>query len=174
MNEVLEKFRQIEMSFNKNYMMTLYQLKQIVEGEEGEVDKKQSEILEEAYSRWFYEIQKDQNSIEACRFYYDAVKDSHELLLKKDEELLKINGDFFSNAFNTKEIDSFYLYNQLTDDTEDDGKQNLWNGLIGLYRLSVLIMVYMRMPLVKQIIDMILIGNPDLNQHNIFWSMKHD
>jgi hypothetical protein len=71
------------------------------------------------------------------------------------------------------------LYSQLSDGTEEvadggeagpveDAKENLWSTLIGLYRLSVLLCIYMKMPLVKEIINMILVSNPDLNQSNIF------
>src|SRR5207253_1317923 len=47
-------------------------------------------------------------------------------------------------------------------------KANFWSMLIGLYRLSVVICIYLKMPLVKELIDMIVSSNPDLNQSNVF------
>jgi hypothetical protein len=182
MNQVLEKFRRIEHNFNKNFLIILYQIKQIVEGDEDPRDIQQYTLLEAAYTSWYGKLQENPRCMDACLLFYDSVKDFHELLLKRDTQLFTINGDFFSNIFDQKGIDTPYLFDQLrdgldSDDEEDDqgiseeekdAKDNMWSSIIGLYRLCVLICIYLKMPLVKEIIDMILINNPDLNQRNIF------
>jgi hypothetical protein len=177
-NAVLEKFKKIEHNFNKNFLLTLYQITDIVAPEDGEEDVKRSskeeeqyELLSGAYTRWFTKISKDSRNMEACNFFYDAVQDNHKLLLGKDEAIFTFEGDFFSKVFDQEGLDTTYLYNLLSeggDVDDDDAKQNLWNAFIGLYRLAVLICIYLKMPLVKEIIDMILLSNPDLNQSNIF------
>ena len=179
-NPVLERFRQIEHNFNKNYLILLFQVKGIVEEEEEKTDQEQHALLSTAYEYWFDLLQEDPRNMDACVLFYDAVKEYHDLLLGRDEQIFSINGDFFSNIFAQKGIDTVYLYEQLRDpldeeedetlqqEEEEDAKANLWDGLINLYRLAVLICIYLKMPLVKDIIDMILINNPDLNQRNIF------
>lgn len=187
-HSILEKFSQVEIKFNKNFLITLFQIKGIVEDENDEEDPdprdtEQYLLLEEAYSKWYLKLQANPKSMEACDRFYNAVKDNHELLMKRDTQLFTIEGDFFSNIFDEPGIDTPYLFDQLRDgldsdeEQEDthavpeedrDGKDNLWSSLIGLYRLCVLICIYMKAPLVKQIIDLILTNNPDLNQNNIF------
>jgi hypothetical protein len=181
-NQVLEKFKRIEHNFNKNFLIALYQIKSIVEGETDPKDMQQSALLEAAYAKWYNKLQSDPRDMSACLLLYESVKDYHELLMKRDTQLFTINGDFFSNIFDEKGIDTPYLFDSLADglDVEEseektdipaeekDAKENLWNSIIGLYRLCVLICIYLQMPLVKEIIDMILVNNPDLNQKNIF------
>jgi len=177
-NSVLEKFQKIEHNFNKNFLLTLYQIRCIVEGETDEKDAKQFELLDSAYTKWWTKLQNNPKNSEACSLFYDAVKDYHELLMKRDTQIFTINGDFFSNIFGEKGIDTPYLFDCLRDglDSDDEGeetaqgdaKENLWSSIIGLYRLCVLIMIYLKMPLVKEVIDMILVSNPDLTQSNIF------
>lgn len=175
-NSVLEKFQKIEHNFNKNFLLTLYQIRCIVEGETDEKDQVQFELLNDAYTKWWSKLQNNPKNSEACALFYEAVVDNHELLMKRDTQIFTINGDFFSNIFGEKGIDTPYLFNCLRDglDSDDEGedggdaKENLWASIIGLYRLCVLIMIYLKMPLVKEVIDMILVSNPDLTQANIF------
>jgi len=184
MNQVLEKFRRIEHNFNKNFLIILYQVKQIVEGEDDAQDLQQYTLLQAAYTKWYQKLQTDPRCMDACMLFYESVKDYHELLLKRDTQLFTVNGDFFSNVFDQTGLNTPYLFDQLRDglesDSDDDeeeekvsaeekdAKDNMWSSIIGLYRLCVLICIYLKMPLVKEIIDMILINNPDLNQSNIF------
>jgi len=176
-NQVFEKFKRIEHNFNKNFLLFSYQLTCVLEGEESEKDVEQCKLLQAAYAKWYDRLQTDPRDMSACLLLYDSVKDYHELLMQRDTQIFTINGDFFSNILGQKGIDTAYLYDQLSDGMEsqessnepvEDAKDNLWNSIIGLYRLCVLICIYLQMPLVKEIIDMILINNPDLNQNNIF------
>lgn len=185
-NHVLEKFKRIEPNFNKNFLIILYQVKEIVEGETDPKDVEQCELLNLAYAKWYHKLQENPKNMDACLLLYNSVKECHDLLMKRDTQLFTINGDFLSNVFDQKGIDTPYLFDRLSDglDEEDesggstekqevspqekDGKENFWNSIIGLYRLCVLICIYLQMPLVKEIIDMILLNNPDLNQKNIF------
>ena len=183
-NPLVEKFSKLETSYNKNLLVTLDRIKKIVEDEEDPKDKEQFTLLQEAYDEWFYIFNSDPRCMEACEIFYDATEERHALLLARDEQLFTYQDqDFFALIFNKPGLDSAYLYSLLDDGLDDsdddeeeeekvapgeDAKSNLWNALIGLYRLSVLICIYLKMPLVKDIIDMILIDNPDLNQSNIF------
>lgn len=177
---ILEKFQKIGQNFNKNFLLTLYQVRSIVEGETDEKDMQQFILLDDAYTKWWKKLQNDPNNPEACATFYAAVENYHELLMKRDTQIFSINKDFFSNIFDQKGIDTPYLFDMLRDglDSDDeaevdageshDAKENLWSSIIGLYRLCVLIMIYLKMPLVKEIIDMILMSNPDISQSNIF------
>jgi hypothetical protein len=150
--------------------VALYQLKQIVEEPDNKQEQDQFQKLEESYSRWFYTLQQDPKCMDACQYFYDAIGENHDLLKARDETLLTADGDLFSRVFDKEGLDTELLYNMLGDgsDGEEDAKSNVWTAFTGLYQLAVLICIYLKMPLVKEIIDMILINNPDLNQKNIF------
>ncbi len=181
-NPILEKFKQVEHSFNHHWLVLLLQIKNIVADEEEPESKHQFELLQNAYARWYEKLQADPKNMDACTRLYDAVKDNHELLMKRDTQLwTKDNHDFFEFLFGEPGINTPYLYDLLRDgldpvDEEDekipldqrDAKENLWASLISLYRLCILICVYLKMPMVREIIDLILVSNPDINQANIF------
>ena len=169
---VFDKFRKIEHNFNKNYLIALYQISQITTNDEDsdETEREQFHIMQKAYQKWFFKLQKDPKCMDACHFFYDAVGENHELLKSWDESIWDKEGDFFSKMFDCEGINTPYIYHLLdgAEEGDDDPKENIWNALTGLYRLAVLICIYLKMPLVKEIIDMILMGNPDLNRKNIF------
>jgi hypothetical protein len=171
----LDKFKQLETTFNKNFMKMLGQL-----NEKFEDDEKQCDALETAYSKWYGVFSENIQSMEGCKSFYDAIKENHDMVLKRDERLFTCDGDFLANVYQEPTIDTTYIYSELSDgsDTdnpiENDARGNLWEVLIGLYRLSVLLCIYLKMPLVKEIIDMILLDNPDLNQSNIVTKIFQD
>ncbi len=175
---ILEKFNQIEVNFNKNYLLNLHQILQIVEGDEGEKETRQAELLSEAYEEWYNKLQDNPRCIDSVVAYYNAVGEGHELLMKRDRQLFTLYGDFLSNAFNKPGLDTDFLFDQLLDGLDDvdestpeeerDAKDNFWNMAIGLYRLTAMICIYLKMPLVREIIDMLLMDNPNLNQSNMF------
>lgn len=183
---ILEKFNQIEVNYNKNFLLYLDQIMQIVESDQPEAvgspehdkDRRQYELLAGAYEHWYGRIQADPRCMDSCVAFYNAVGDGHELLMKRDQQIFTANGDFLSNAFEQTGIDTPYLFNELSDgldedaqtksEEERDAKENFWNMTIGLYRLAAMICIYLKMPVVREIIDMILLDNPDLNQTNMF------
>ena len=180
---ILDKFNRIDEQFNKNYLVFLNQVTDILEGEPSEKDVQQFTLLSEAYEYWYIKLQNDPKDPEPCALMYAAVKDCHDLLMKRDTQLFTIHDDFFAMLFSKPGLDTAYIFDNLRDglDPEDealpederDAKDNLWGAIIGLYRLCTLICIYLKMPLVKEIIDMILTTNPDLNQGNILdkiWS----
>lgn len=166
-----EKFKRLEVTFNKNYLEKLQKLVDICKDDPDEREQEQYAILETAYGYWFEVFTQNPRSLLACDSFYKAVGENHEMLLARDERLLET--DFFNNVFAAKGIDTIFLYESLSDgsDTdnpvENDAKGNLWDVIIGLYRLAVLLCVYLKMPIVKEIIDMILLENPDLTQFNL-------
>lgn len=175
---MMEKFEQIRKKFNKSYLTTLYQLTQLAEDAETEAEKRCKEAVNAAYAKWFQKLQQDPFCTESCDLFHDAVTDYHELMLGKDTQIFTIGGDFFSKVYDTEGIDSVALYESLRDgldeedqeldDDEKDARANLWDALVGQYQLAVIVCLYIRTPLVKNIIDMILVNNPDLNQQNVF------
>ena len=190
---VLEKVKNIEVNFNENYLIMLFQMKSLVEGEPDEEDVEQFELLEQSYVNWHRKLQfqpdlplhdehqGNPRSMDACNAFYASVKEYHDLLLARDEQLFWIDyqdpktkkvskRDFLSQMFLQKGIRTKYLYEMLDDGSDggQDARALWWNNVIALYRLSVLICIYMQMPLVREIIDMILVQNPDINQANIF------
>ncbi len=182
---LVEKFHQIEFNFNDSFLVTLNQLQQIVADQEDEQERAQYKALSHAYRVWYRHIEQDSSTKDACTQFYESVEDVHDLIMARDTQLWTVDGDFFGKLFSvegleTEEegkvefapIDTPYLWSLLDDGDDeeegDDSRLHLWNAIIGLYRLSVLICIYLRMPLVKEIIDMILMQNPDINQQNIF------
>lgn len=172
----LEKFKKIEYNFNKNFLITLYQLGQIVEDHDTPEDKKQHILLSEAYTKWHNKIQQNPRCMVACELFHDSIDNCHEQLLARDVSCFTKDGDLFSKVFDCPGLDTLYIYKQLDegddgddDDDEDaqDAKANVWEALVGLTRLSTLICIYLKMPIVKEMIDLILLNNPDINPTNI-------
>lgn len=181
---ILDKFNQIEVNYNKNFLIYLHQILQIVETDEetaaqqSDKDRRQFELLAAAYENWYSRIQADPRCMDSCVAFYNAVGDGHELLMKRDQQIFTLYGDFLSHAFDQPGLDTPYLFNELSDgldpdakeqpEEERDAKENFWNMTIGLYRLAAMVCIYLKMPIVREIIDMILLDNPDLNQTNMF------
>lgn len=176
---ILEKFNQIEINFNKNFLLYLHQILQIVDNEEpDEREQRHYDLLLEAYQKWYLRIQQDPRCMDSCVAFYNAVGDGHELLMKRDQQLFTLEGDFLSRCFDVTGLDTTYLFHELSDgldeaaaqqpEEERDAKENFWTMTIGLYRLAAMICIYLKMPIVREIIDMILMDNPDLNQSNMF------
>jgi hypothetical protein len=173
-------------------LTVLNQVREIVADPQTEFESKQHAILTETYNSWLEKLNRDPESTEACEYFYQAVGDRHIQLKEADSNFLRCaDPDFFCQAFNCKGVSTCALFDLLGDgsvDIEDeeeglgskneqDGEDsaepenyqhNLWEALVGLYRLSVLVCIYLRMPLVKELIDLILSGNPDINRKNVF------
>lgn len=183
---ILEKFNQIEVNYNKNFLLYLHQIMQIVEPDEqashAEVlqsaEYRQYQLLARAYEEWYERIQANPRCMESCVAFYNAVGEGHELLMKRDQQLFTVNGDFLARTFECEGLDTPFLFHELSDgldadaeaqpEDERDAKDNFWSMTIGLYRLAAMICIYLKMPIVREIIDMILLDNPDLNQSNMF------
>ena len=180
---MLGKFKAIESRFNRSYLTLLFQLReQVAEDEQADSDersekeKEQSILLDEAYGRWYYEITDDARTTTSTEFLYAAIGDNHNLIQGRDEQLFTKDGDFLSMVFDQEGLDTPFLYDLLPDGLDEecgptddnDGKSNLWGALMGLYRLSILIVIYLKNSLVSDIINLILAGSPDINQSNIF------
>lgn len=181
---ILEKFNQLEANFNKHALMYLYKIMGIVDSEpKDDKDQRQHDLLSEAYEYWYEKITENPKSMDLCVSLYNAVGDAHELLMKRDQQLFTLNGDFLTNIFQVPgkkmgKIDTVYIYDQLSDgldeesaeqpEDERDAKDNFWSMTIGLYRLSAMICIYLKMPIVREIIDMIIVDSPELNQTNMF------
>jgi hypothetical protein len=180
---ILQKFKSIETNANRAYMTLLLQClgqvkrdEDLEEDDRSEKDKEQCVALHAAYNRWYNEIQENPRTTAAIESLYAAIGENHELLKARDEQLWTKDGDFLSKVFDEPGIDTQYLYDLLPDgidaaegqEAEEDGKSNLWGALMGLYRLSILIVIYLKNTVVSEIINLILAGSPDLNQTNVF------
>lgn len=175
---MLEKFNQLEVKYNKSFLIYMHQIMQIVDEDDDPKNKRQLELLASAYEHWYSKIQEDPRCMESCVSFYKAVGDGHELLMKRDEQIFTLYGDFLGNAFEAKGVDTKYIVDQLGDgldpdamnrpEEERDAKENFWSATISLYRLAAMICIYLKMPVVREIIDLILLDNPDLNQSNMF------
>lgn len=177
----LEKFQKVEHDFNEKYLVTLLQLTQIVEDHETKEDEIQHGLLLSAYHHWFDKLQSDTSCMDACEMYHDGIEHCHKEVLKRDISCFDKDGiDLFSSIFGQPGINSPYLYDQLTEGSDDEdenldqkdkddnnGKLQLWKILNGLTRFATLICIYLKMPIVKELIDLILVNNPDINQGNI-------
>ena len=189
-NRLLDRFRNIEVGFNTKFLTVLNQIRAIVDDPQTEFESGQHAILTETYNSWLEKLNSDPESTEACEYFYQAVGDRHIQLKAADSNFLRCaEPDFFCQAFNCEGVSTCALFDLLGDgsvDLEEEGldgtkgrdgddsaqsenyQGNLWEALVGLYRLSVLVCIYLRMPLVKELIDLILSGNPDINRENVF------
>lgn len=167
MASTLERFKQIEPNFNRSYLQVLAQLRDAMEVQDCDKDREQHALLQSAYERW---SQCAPTQTESCKFFHAAVGNLNARLLNRDETFFNDSRDFLSVAYDTPGIDTMYIYN-LLDDAESDAKMNFWTALVGLDRLSVLICIYLSMPQVKQMIDIILSAAPNVTQGNLMGSI---
>lgn len=170
----LDKLRNIEQHFNQKFLTVLHQINSIPEGETDPEDVDQFNRLSAAYQYWYNELTTDPLSDLAYSSVNDAIGDCHDLLLGRDTQLFTYGGkDLFSEIFQHPGIRTEYLVNQLStgEDGEEDAQDHLWSALIGMYRLCVILCIYGKMPIVREIIDMILVENPQkagVNPQNMF------
>lgn len=190
-NPIQERFRLLEHNFNKTFLVTLHQIKSIVEGEPDPEDVRHTQLLENAYEHWFEKLQAEPDNLDAVLQMHELVGNNHALMIARDESLFTLNGrDFFTDLFNDEVLFSYpdaclntvYLVNQLAtgleDDEDTDGEEeqedaraNLWDALKGLYRLCVLICVYQRNPLLKELIDVITISSSGTDMRSMLPNM---
>jgi len=187
-NYLYEQFRRVEQNFNKNYLKTLWQVMEIVADEPDQKDVRHYNALKEAYTHWYHRIEDDPNDMTACIQMHDAIGDHNDMLKIRDTQLFTINGDLLGNMFavavNAKgkvkpmplSVDTPYLFDMLDDGLDGgvDAKEHFWSTLSSLYRLCVLICIYLKMPLVKEIIDIILLSNNAINPQNFASTMMNE
>ena len=182
-SRIKEQFKKVENNFNVNFLKVLFQVMEIVSDEEGEKERKMYDELKDSYTYWYDIISEDPNDMRACLKMYDAIGDHHELLKGRNSDVFIVNGDLFSKMFgigkkSLKHVDTTFLYNELSDGSEfddddddeeeqEDAKEYFWDSLLSLYRLCVLICVYLKMPLVKDLIDIIISNNDGLKASNV-------
>lgn len=180
-DNLYNRFRRIEQQFNKNYLTILDNCLGIIVDEDDYVQ--QYNELQNAYNYWYSIITENACDSSACLQFYDAIGDYHEMLLKSNQQVFVINGDLLSNMFKPakgylqlKTPEIFDLLGDGLDDCDgeqtEDYKDNLWQSLQDLYRLCVLLCAYIRTPLVKEIIDIILLQGSDINLGNLTETMK--
>lgn len=167
----------IEQKFNEKFLLMLYQLRSIPEGEIDPVDVDQFNRLSAAYQEWYANLTANPLSSDAYQSLNEAVGDCHELLLHRDTQIFDFHGDFFSKIFRQPGIQTRYLVEQLGDgaDGGEDYQENLWSTLIALYRQCIILCIYTKMPIVREMIDMICLAQPTgqpINARNILEAFK--
>lgn len=178
--KVQEKFHTLKKRFNEGIMHLLFKLSQVVEpdaeldvdltAEEKTIQSQNSRLLNQAYERWYDTFAQDGNNMTLCENFYQAVGEDHVLLKSRNPQILTSGvQDLFATIYEQPGLNSTFLYESLSDggDGNVDAKEELWNSLHGLYRMCLLICVYLRIPVVHEMINFILSSHQDLNQQNV-------
>jgi hypothetical protein len=185
-----EKFANLRVTLNNDYLKLLFQLSSLLEDADPSTmstspteqtvlrDRMTAteQSLKAAYRKWFYALEADPTSQQPCTAINQAFSGLHPLLLTRDERLFQDQHALFDKLFETHSSSAGLLYDMLSDGTdcdpsvpleERDGKGNLWNTLISQYRLAVLFKIYFQDPNVKEVIDILLKEVPTLNAGNV-------
>ena len=177
--DIAKRFENIAFEANDQFLNLMHRVKYTVAEERDEEEEKQHALMKKAYTYWYDYMKKDPYTMTPSENVFYAVGNDHKLLLAKDTQILRLtfkdkNGqeqvrDLFSVAFGCQGLDTPFIYSLwgdgVTSDNDDRGA--FWNGMISVYRLMTLRVIYVKTPLVKDIIDIITTKNPDLNQQNI-------
>jgi Sec-independent protein translocase protein TatA len=170
-SSVLERFRNIEQHFNSTFLHFLLQFRDIFAAlpPENSQEVKQKDTLDQAYETWYYRIQDNPKSLDACTRMHDTITPSYKLLMARDPQLLTVKGDLLSAMFDTPGIDTPYLFGLLAEDANpaEDERMTFWENLLNLYRIAALICIYANNTQVKDIIDVILATNPNVAGGNL-------
>jgi hypothetical protein len=179
---VADRFHRIGKDFNERYLDFLHKFyNPVLYDEEGnpepDVDAEAVDMarnLEKSYASWFSKLQENVIDEEPVILFNKYSSRYHNLILARDEQFFVAEGgfDFLSSVYKTEDVNSKYMFwwyavdpEDLGED-EDDPQSDIWDGILKLYRMATLICVYLEDKLVKQIIDVIMKRNPDINAQN--------
>lgn len=160
----------IEVHFNKSYLTFIETVVSTLEGDANtESETLILDAFEQAYAEWYETFSANQTTLKAASCFYLAVGDYHDQLINCDEQLFAVAHQFFQDAFHAPDVLAVDLYNLYDAGTneETDAKSNFWEALNNLYRLSTVLCIYQKMPIVKQILDHLISQNPDITKSNV-------
>jgi hypothetical protein len=152
----------------------LHYLKATLTDETDEKAVTQHYSLTAAYKKLYTLYSVNPQDLGPCDRFYNYLVPRHECLLAMDSSLF-VEG-ILASIYDEPEIDSLWLYEKLTGGKQDtgeylkesDGKLNLWNTLISLYRISVVICIYLKVPLIRDIISLIFASSTNMDHNNLF------
>lgn len=166
----------IEMKFNENYMKMINNTLDVLDGE----DCTDEELLirdgfEKSYVKWYDEFAINPNTLKAASSFYLAIGSEHDALVQCDEQFFVKRPLFFQEAFAAPGVESIAFYNLFDSGVNEetgellpsDAKSNLWESLNGLGRLATILCIYQKLPVVKEILDLLIMNNPDITPANI-------
>jgi hypothetical protein len=151
----------LETNFNENFLTFVNNLIEI-QTEEYTTQHQKDDATDtddfgatanKVYEEWYTLISDDPATARVCVSFYEALEPHHTLLMQRDTRLFTVHeGDLFSTLTGVPKMDTVALMAVLQADGSAD---NIWDVMIGLYRLAILVCLYVRMPLVKEIISVI-------------------
>lgn len=177
--DIAKRFENIAFESNDQYLNLMARVKYTVAEDRDEDEQKQHELMKKTYAYWYDYMKNDPYTMTPAENLFYAVANDHKLLLAKDTQILQLHfkdkdgtekiRDLFSVAFGCQGLNTPFIYSLWGDGvtSENDDRGAFWNGMISVYRLMTLRVIYVKTPLVKDIIDIITTKNPDLNQQNI-------
>lgn len=142
----------IEIKFNTNFLRSLSQLQQLITGDE---DYKEAAGL--ALVAWKDVFNADPATYAAADLYYATVAGDFQRLAGRDEKLLQDRPGFFHQLYRLDpEIKAHpaRAYLEVLTNAEDRG--NVWDALTDLYRTSIILRIYSRLPAVQKLIRILL------------------
>jgi hypothetical protein len=167
-------FRNLELNFNQTFMDFLVTLGKIAQKQN---DAENQERLRVAYERWYDVFNRDPKTSAASLKMMEAFEPVHSEVIGRSESFVRSHRALQA-ALDAPELDCKSLYDSLTDGTglsveerRDDGKLQFWNAVTGLYRVAIIINIYYKMPMIRQIIDIVLQNAQDLQQGNLMTSV---
>lgn len=181
-----EKFQQVCYRFNECFLLTLHQLTEIASQRSTPEESAHHDLLNDTYAKWYGVLENDSLSTACCEHFHKVADPKHELLVKRNPQLFDPPGDFFSEVYQVPGLQSSFLYYSLFDETSPDppgrvlteedraARSHLWDAILTQYQLSVILCLYLRTPLIKDIVEVIMQNNPQINQTNVMSTIMSD
>lgn len=180
---ILDRFRNLEHTLNLKYIECLTNLRNSVNNVENEDERIWHRYIDEAVEMWSEVVKKDSHTTDIASHLYQVMDPHYETLIKRDHLLFGVReektNDFLARFMDLQIADdeqfpedfSAFLYDGVTDDTVSE----LWDALLGLYRLALLIDVISGTDsVVRDLIELVLANNPNINSGTVLESMTND
>lgn len=134
----MEQFTDIELKFNRKFMYFILEILKL----------QNCQQVKDAYDHWFRVFQQEPMCTDACEKFFAAL--DQKALIARDPLLLKQLPQIFDVNIDISElVDKMTLASQ----------NLLWTELSALYRLAVIICIYVKMPLIQKIVEIVLSEN---------------
>jgi hypothetical protein len=154
----------LERYFNEHFLRFLVNQNEGLSDIDEDKAREQWTIANEAYQYWYNQFKEDINTSEASLRYFESVKVTSKLMLARDTQFFfQDNIDICALIFNAPGYDTMFRYNMY--DHTSQGK--LWKSFVDMFRLSVLNSIYINMPEVRRILDILLKNNTNINATNL-------
>ena len=169
-----DKLVELDTRFNGMVLRLVRGLLEISEGENHALDMTCCSILAPVEQQMKDNIRSNQASPEYSLAFYTASYDKHDLIVKQDPSLFEGDGDYFLQLVGAHSTVDHRLSSYLFRRLDSVGQTRLWKWIMEMYRISVVIHIYMSNPTIKEIITVLLKDGTNQGQmmENLVSSLK--